>query len=286
MNTYSVQALRQEWVSARGIASEDFLLLALFVTSKEKADFFRESDILLTHQQHEHLVALLERRVQHEPIAYLVGKKEFFGRDFAVNADTLIPRPDSECLIEDIVQEYGTAEVKPAYIFDIGTGSGALAITLQQELSFGSHQVFASDISLGALTVAKSNAHQHRATVTFLHGSFLEPYREILTSAPEVFIVANLPYVSEKLLAETEPDVQEYEPVTALLSEEEGLAHYRLLLKELLPFSEHLSFTCWLEISPEQTDTLTKDILILFPDANLYVGKDLAKRDRFIRFQI
>src|SRR5690349_19780821 len=123
---FSLQSLRVEWVSKKGIAPEDFLVLSLFVLGINKTHFFQNSDYSLTKEQHILLVSLLERRFNNEPTAYLIGTKEFFGRNFLVTKATLIPRPDSECLIEDVIS-LGTKTL-PEYIFDIGTGSGALAL--------------------------------------------------------------------------------------------------------------------------------------------------------------
>ena len=279
---YSVQALRHEWVTNKGIAPEDFLVLVLHTLQITHTQFAKEKDHHLTDSQHQALSLLLSRRAQHEPVAYLIGHKEFFGRDFTVTPATLIPRPDSECLIEDILHTVQNTR-KPKAIFDIGTGSGALAITLHKELQDDQLQVIASDISAAALEIAKENAKTHQANITFLHGSLLEPYLSLPhQSLSPLFIIANLPYVSQELLEKAEPDVKDYEPVTALLSEEAGLAHYHKLLQELKNSSFH-GF-CWLEISPEQSQILSETIKETFPDAEVYRGKDLAQRSRFLRF--
>jgi release factor glutamine methyltransferase len=286
MNT-SVNELKARWVVQHGIAPEDFLVLALHILGMDRTRFLREQDHILNETQYRELEGLLQRRAQKEPVAYLTGQKEFFGRAFLVTPATLIPRPDSECLIEDILAVYSKTQKKPDFLFDIGTGSGALAITLRKELSDTNLQVLASDISGAALDVAKRNAEAHEAPVIFLEGSLLEPYHSFLTPNISIFIIANLPYVSETLLRQTEPDVHKYEPINALLSEEEGLAHYTKLLaemKDLLPPS--LSVTCWLEISPEQSAPLTEKIKNILPAATTSIGQDLTQRDRFIRFSL
>lgn len=280
----SINELRDQWVKRLGIAPHDFLVLTLHVLHMNRTQFLRHQDHVLTDVQHAALTELLQRRAQKEPVAYLTGHKEFFGRDFFVTPDTLIPRPDSECLIEDVLSFSNGPHDKPDFLFDIGTGSGALAITLRKELSDPSLQVIASDISPSALAVAKKNAKTHNTPIAFLEGSLLEPYRSVLTNCSSLYIIANLPYVSKTLLQQTEPDVQNYEPVTALLSEDEGLAHHKKLLKELCDLS--IPLTCWLEISPEQSGPLTEKIKSIFPTANIFIGQDLTQRDRFIRFSL
>lgn len=278
--THSLRALHKKWVQEKGITPNDFLVLAMHVLDKDRTEFFRTEDTALTEAETQKLNHLLERRIQSEPVAYLVGQKEFFGRPFFLNKDTLIPRPDSECLIEDIKRYYQVDTSKPEYVFDIGTGSGALLITLACELNSVTTQFIGSDISLPALEVAEKNKGLHKASVTFRQGSLLQPFHNISSSS--VYIVANLPYVSESIFQKTTPDVQKYEPKSALLSENEGLAHYQALFQEIPTLPLH--GTCWIEISPEQADVLTNDILTIFPGQRPFIGQDLASRERFIRF--
>lgn len=277
----SIQELRTKWVQKQGIPLEDFLVLTLFVLQMTKTEFLRESDHLLNTKQHTLLTQLLARRLQNEPVAYLTGRKEFFRREFSVTPATLIPRPDSECLLEDIFS-FAKITRMPQYILDIGTGSGALAITLRKELETEVLSVFASDVSHEALAVAKKNASMHQAKITFLEGSLLKPYTQILAPQSMVYIIANLPYVAPALWKASSPDVQDYEPKSALVSADQGLAHYKELLQELAASS--FTGTCWLEISPEQTNLLTKAITSLFPETTFFVGQDLAGRNRFLRF--
>jgi release factor glutamine methyltransferase len=273
--------LRRKWNKI--ITPLDFTLLALFVLEVDKNTFYQKSDWELTEKKTKKLIRLLERRRQHEPIAYLVGHKEFFGRDFVVNQHTLIPRPESECLIEDVLLCYQKSLVKPKNFFDIGTGSGALIITLAKEITDPKAVFFASDISREALTVAKKNARKNSTSVTFSLGSLLLAYPNDIFAKP-CYLTANLPYVSETLYQETLPDVQNYEPASALVSEDEGLAHYKKLLLQMKEI--YFVGSVWLEISPEQKKSLQKYATLLFPQATIFVGKDLAQKDRFLRIEI
>ncbi len=282
----SINDLKNYWVIQQGIAPEDFLVLALHVLKYTHADFLKERDHLLQEGEYQELTELLERRAKREPVAYLTGHKEFFGRDFHVTTATLIPRPDSECLIEDVLHFYFKTTRRLGFILDIGTGSGALAITISKELETESLNVFASDTSAPALEVAQQNAALHKASITFHEGSLLIPYQKLFSPGNSFFIIANLPYVSSELLKAVEADIKEYEPLSALVSEDAGLAHYKALLKEIRPLASVCPFTCWLEISPEQADPLREEVRKTFPQASITIGKDLAQRSRFLRFSL
>ena len=112
------------------------------------------------------------------------------------------------------------------------------------------------------------------------------PYHDLFSSQRSFFIIANLPYVSFELLKAAEPDVKEYEPLSALVSEEAGLAHYKALLKELQLLDSGNSVTGWLEMSPEQAELLQDEVQKIFPQASIIIGKDLAQRSRFLRFSL
>jgi release factor glutamine methyltransferase len=273
--------LRQVWLR-KGIAALDFSLLLCHVTQKTNVWLLTHPEYDLQESEYSQLIALLNRRLADEPLAYLTGYKEFFGHSFLVTKDTLIPRPDSECLLEDMLKAYSEAKEKPLACIDIGTGSGALGISLALALP-KSVRVTGSDTSVPALTLAEQNKANLQAPIQFLPGSLLEPYSNDLLAQEPLFIVANLPYISETLLAEAPKSVQGYEPKSALLSENQGLAHYQALLQQMKEKLPTTSFTAWFEISPEQTDALQKDILTAFPEAHIFVGQDLSERNRFIR---
>jgi release factor glutamine methyltransferase len=269
-----------DWVLTGRIPRLDFQLLVMHVLGITQTDFFLlPQDFRFSTEEITTLTELLTRRAADEPLAYLTGTKEFFGETFAVTPDTLIPRPDSECLIEDILVY--SKLVSPKAILDIGTGSGALVITLAKHIQ-GAH-CFGSDISKAALTVAQKNIHAHQSSVTLLEGSFLLPYTDAILSAAPIFIIANLPYVSEVLFAQTETTVHQYEPTLALLSGNDGLAHYYALLQQVTARKLPKGTALWLEISPEQTGALTNFIQNMFPGVSVTIGQDLAHRDRFVR---
>ena len=189
------------------------------------------------------LRAALERRAQGEPLAYIVGEKEFYGRKFRVDARVLVPRPETETLV-DLVRErvQGSAQdlrqfatdsrqsasrqaASAGRILEIGTGSGCLAVTLALELPEA--EVVATDVSAEALRVAQENARRLGARVEFRRADLLAG----LAGAFEV-LVANLPYVDANW-EWLEQRSLDYEPAGALYSEQGGLAHYARLLEQL-----------------------------------------------------
>jgi release factor glutamine methyltransferase len=169
--------------------------------------------------------AVLDRRVRREPVAYLTGHQEFWGRDFLVGPGVLIPRPETELLVEealDYARERGHQE--PCSIVDVGTGSGCLAISLALELPEAA--VHATDISADALAIARQNASRLGARVRFHHGSMLAG-----VVPPVDLIVCNPPYIPAGDYRTLQPEVREYEPATALVGGDDGLEAVRLMVE-------------------------------------------------------
>lgn len=187
------------------------------------------------------LAAQLQLRSERVPLAYLLGYKEFYGRTFTVTPATLIPRPESETLI-DMLRTLEGDNTTPRTLLDVGTGSGILGITAQRELPHLA--VTASDISAQALAIAQKNAHNLSASITTIQS-------DLLTNITEHFfyIIANLPYVN-KAWQDTSPELR-YEPQSALYAQQDGLALIFKLLSQvpavILPEGYVL-----LEADPEQ----------------------------------
>ncbi len=169
--------------------------------------------------------ALVSRREKGEPVAYLLGEKEFYGLELAVTPATLIPRPDTETMVEEALKRFPADS--PLVFADFGTGTGALAIALAHvfPLSRGT----AVDISPEALDVARANAERHGVAerIDFIEGDMLQP---LLPPVSCDLIVSNPPYVTEGEYAELSREVREFEPRLALVSPADGLEHLRGLL--------------------------------------------------------
>jgi release factor glutamine methyltransferase len=219
------------------MARRDAELLLLHVTGLTRADLLTHPERELTERQMQHYAAAIARRAQNEPLQHITGTQEFFGRSFIVNRLVLVPRPETEHLVEAalaIRPEPG--RIRPLRILDIGTGSGILAITFALELPDAS--VTATDLSLEALAVAQANARNLIAAERAATDRIRFVQSDLFAAlAGECFdcIVSNPPYVATSEVLESE--VRDYEPATALYAGEDGLAVYRRLIPEAF---EHL----------------------------------------------
>jgi release factor glutamine methyltransferase len=226
--------------------------------------------------------ALVHRRKRGEPVAYILGKKEFYGRDFRVDHRVLIPRPETEELV-DLCLDVLEGRESPR-VADVGVGSGAIAVTIAAEMPTAC--VDAVDISSGALAVAEENARRHNVVerIVFHQGSLLEP---LVREEPYDLIVANLPYVGTSEIETLEPDVREFEPHLALFAGESGLDLFPSFFEQaraeglLRPDGVIL-----LEIGYAQGEPLAHLARGYFPIATeIMVQRDLAGHQRFIKIR-
>jgi release factor glutamine methyltransferase len=175
---------------------------------------------------------MVSRRAAGEPLQYITGHQEFFGLDFEVTPDVLIPRPETELIVEEtirLVQQNRIARSGIPVIIDVGAGSGCIAVTLAREL--GDARVIASDISLPALRVARRNAARHALDnrVGFVASDLLDAFAE---KSFADFILSNPPYVSNVEMPTLQREVRDWEPQVALTDSNDGLSIYRRLLKD------------------------------------------------------
>lgn len=274
----------------------DAEILLSYVKNLSKARLIAQMDTPMKDSQVEAYKALIARRMQHEPIAYLIGKKAFYGREFLVNTSTLIPRPATETLIDEAKQLIAEDEKESTLFLDIGTGSGAIAVTLAGETGV---PVIASDLSLQALEVAKLNIAKHHVEdlVDLRQGDLLEPIfpilrqivaykkeRPVAKTIEHLILCANLPYLSDYQWERGQPDVRDFEPRTALTSGVDGLDHYWQLLQQIRKsrnlFPKKLDLL--LEIDPAQTTRIQEMITHSFPLSEPRVIKDLQKNNRIV----
>ena len=177
--------------------------------------------------------ALVARRGKREPLQHILGSQEFDGLTFEVSPAVLIPRHDTETLLEQALQQVP----RPRSILDIGTGSGCIAIALAKRLPEAT--VTAVDLSAEALAVAQRNAEQHGVAIELLQGSFFEP----LAGRRFELIVSNPPYITTADLASLQPEVRDFEPNLALDGGPDGLAAYRAIIAQA---ADHLQPGGWL----------------------------------------
>jgi release factor glutamine methyltransferase len=216
----------------------------------------------------------IQRRVQGEPIAYILGYKEFFGFEFQVDHSVLIPRPETELLAEKSIKI--ARQQNMSLIADIGTGSGAIAIVLAKHLP--NCTIYAGDISKAALETAKLNCKKHGVDdrVDLVCGNLLEPLPE-----PVDLIVANLPYVNDEDWTKLPSEIKANEPKAALAGGADGLD----AIKELLiTASDKLrpNGTMLLEIGYDQGQAVSKLAQRYFSDAKIDITVDLAGLDRVV----
>ncbi len=290
----TVQALQKKFLPS--LAPEDFFVLLAEATSKDKAFLLAHPEYELRAETEAKAQEYFARRLRHEPVAYIVGHKEFYGRDFRVTPATLIPRPETELLVELTLNEISNFQFpisKKIILIDVGTGSGNIIITLAKEISYlishiSSFSFHATDISLDALTVAKENSKRHHVDhlISFHQGDLLTPIIDELREAEHIIITANLPYLSETIYDDAEDDVKDFEPRSALISDEEGLAHSYRLLEQLHALTARKSLDVFFEISPEQSSLLQDRIRTLFPESKTTIHPDLSGRDRIVSFSL
>ncbi len=235
----------------------------------DRVELYQNPDLELNPEQEETLWWLVRRRLKGEPTAYITGHREFYGLDFYVNSSILIPRPESELLVEKLLELAGGFE-EPA-IADIGTGCGAIAVSLA--VSLPRARIYASDISALALEVARINCQKHVVAdrVRLLFGDMLEPL-----PGPVDFITANLPYVRQREL-----DSGGFEPTLALDGGRDGLDKIRELCHQVggrLKSGGRLL----LEVGQGQKEEVTSLLHGLFPKAKIEVTPDLSGIDRVV----
>lgn len=200
-----------------------FHIIAEFLHQKKRIDLALETNFLITEKELEKWSSILAELKQERPIQYILGETEFYGLRFLVNENTLIPRPETEELVELILNENSKKKIPNPKILDIGTGSGCIAISLAKNLPDA--EVFALDVSEKALETAKKNSEINKVEVEFLHQSILET--EDLKQQFDI-IVSNPPYVRNFEKEEIKKNVLEYEPHLALFVEDNNaLLFYR-----------------------------------------------------------
>lgn len=220
--------LATQFLAQKGIASArlDAEVLLAHVLGKDRVYLYVNFDQPLESREIDAYRTLIVRRGRREPVAYLTGGKEFFSHTFTVNPHVLIPRPETEILVETVIE---WAKGRGAVVLaDVGTGSGAIAVSLAAALSEAT--VWATDISEEALRVAERNAQAAGVSgrIRFVQGSWLDPLRGQAVDA----VVSNPPYIPTDEIERLAPEIRLYEPRLALDGGRDGLDAYRVLVVE------------------------------------------------------
>ncbi len=250
-------------------------LLLMHALRLDRVHLYQRLEDELAPSQNDGFRALLQRRLAHEPLPYITGHREFYGLDLEVTPAVLIPRPETETLVEHAIA-FARTLTGPLTIADIGTGSGAIAISLAVALPDA--RLIATDISADALAVVRRNAGRHAVAdrMDFREGDMLEPIPERVQ-----VITANLPYLTTAMWQDEYPEVHGHEPRLALDGGPDGLDQVRRLLADA---PTHLTANAALlaEIGEWQGDAAQALARAAFPTARITTHPDLAGRDRVL----
>lgn len=266
-------------------ANLDTELFLCFVLNKSKEFLYTNPEYKLTNKQVAKFQELIKRRAKGEPVAYITNQKEFFGLDFYVNKNVLIPRPETELLVEESLRLICDSRSTIRNIAEIGTGSGCIIISLIKKinvmLSLSKSEIyfFATDICAKALSVAKKNAKQYKvlSKIKFYQGDLLEPIKNKKID----ILIANLPYLPK---SHQEKSIQS-EPKKALYADEKGLKLYRQLLEQVKELNYQPKYLLF-EHDPRQTADFKKLIKQILPNSKLQIKKDLAGLDRVMMIKL
>jgi release factor glutamine methyltransferase len=255
-------------------------LLLGAVLSKNKVDLYLNKDRILTPDEIEKFNQYMKERISHRPVQYIIGSVEFFGVEFKVDERVLIPRPETEALVEVVIDQL-TSKEKPK-IIDLGTGSGAIAISLAKNLKEAF--VYATDISKDALDVAKENAIKNNVgnRIEFLCGDLFEPLKNKNFEGQIDCVVSNPPYVSKDELETLPKEIKDYEPIVALESEKDGLFFHKKIIEDSFNLLKKAGVLA-LEVAFGQAGKVADLIRQSENYHNIEVIKDLSGIDRVVK---
>lgn len=259
----------------RGEQAALFYLLEL--TNKEAHNLYMEFEEEIPEDIRESYENGIERLIKGEPLGHVLGFEWFYGYRFKVNEDVLIPRPETEELVANVLAAYDEHFSKQENVMavDIGTGSGAIAISLKKEEP--NIHMMATDISEKAVMVASENAKENDAVVSFLVGDMLQPLidRDIKVD----ILISNPPYIPKEEVMED--SVVNYEPHVALFGGEDGLKFYRIIFEHAPKVLKDHAMMAF-EMGYQQGEALQKEAKKYFPDADVEVIKDMNGKDRML----
>jgi release factor glutamine methyltransferase len=264
-----------------GTGRLDATLLLEYVMDAPRENFAGADARVLTADERAGLAKAVERRLAGAPIAYITGEVGFYGRTFSVDERVLVPRPETEHIVEAAIGALRASGKTRGNIADIGTGSGAIAISLAAELPDA--WVFGTDVSHGAIDVARRNAARNNVfqSCTFLYGDLAQPLGRF---APFDCLVANLPYVPTADIPRA-PDPVAFEPVLALDGGSDGLTLYRRLIAAL-PALLAPQAPVMFEAAPGTIEPLAALVETAFPSVKPQIVADYAGLGRYIAFTL
>jgi release factor glutamine methyltransferase len=294
MTKKSIQSIISSWSSKCDILDIELIIAHIF--KKDRSFIMTHPEHILDDDSFIQINYFCKKRAQGYPLAYIIGTKQFYGRDFIVNTNTLIPRPETELMIDKIISFTTQKHLSNICIVDIGTGSGIIAITLAKELIKLNitTKIYAIDISNDALSIARKNAKTHNVSdkITFyqsdlLSNTFLQTDLQD-NDYSNIIFAANLPYVDISIEPELTKNKESqsliFEPRLALWSDDFGLSHYKKLITQTTSLKKNI--TSFYEIDPKQYAYLTQYIQDISTNIKINCYKDLSDKERIIQWSL
>lgn len=259
-------------------ASLDAEILLSETIGQPKEFLYTHPEYSLKKSEEKKFKDFIRRRTLGEPVSYILGRKEFFGLEFKVKKNTLIPRPETEILVEKVIEFIKISDFDfriSNFICDIGTGSGAIAIALAKNLPRA--KIIATDISAAALKIARTNATKHKVKIKFIQSNLLEKIKKEKID----IIAANLPYLNKNKMTAAEKRGLKFEPPSALYAGQSGLALYQKLFQQItrLKCQPRIIFC---EIGHDQLAKAKALALKYFSKAELSAKADYSGFDRLL----
>ncbi len=273
------QVLRQaqkEMVAA-GYGDQSAQLYLLEIANLQAHDLYMEMDLEMPCDLEEQFHAGIKRMLTGEPLGHVLGYEWFYGYRFTVNENVLIPRPETEELVANILAEYDTyfANQEDVTAADIGTGSGAIAIALKKEAP--TLNVLATDISADAIQIAQENAMQNAVAIPFMVGDMLQPLME--RNLKVDILISNPPYIPDQ--EEMEKSVVDYEPHVALFGGSDGLKYYRMIFEQCRSVLKERAMMAF-EMGWNQRVAMERLMKEYFPDDRYEIITDMSGKDRML----
>lgn len=274
MTYREVLKIAQEQCEKEGIIAQSAVFLLLELSEMESHNLYYEYDNEMDDELNERFQEALQRLLKQEPLQHILGYEYFYGYKFKVNEDVLIPRPETEELVANVLADYDEYfHGQKVCAIDVGSGSGAIAISLKKEED--NLVMYASDISEKAVAVAKENAQALGVDVTFLVGDMLQPF--IDENIKVDILVSNPPYIPVE--EQMEKSVVDFEPHVALFGGEDGLKFYRMIFENAHKVIKEKAILAF-EMGYNQKEAMEEEARKYFPTDRMETVKDLNGKNR------
>jgi len=262
----------------------DAEVILAHVLKKDRAFLFSHLEQSVSQQKYAKFKKMIQRRIKHEPVAHITGHKYFYKLLIAISRKVLIPRPESELLVDLGLNYLKNDKRKKITVIDVGTGSGAIIIALAK--NYKKAKYIGTDKYTSVLSTARKNARANKTKIEFIKSDLLNKFNaSFWRRNPDILLVANLPYLPTRVWKNSMTEVRKFEPREALDGGPDGLRYYRDLVNDLAGIIKKLkSFQTYWEIHPGQEKELKK-ILKQIGAKKIKTHKDLCGRNRVIGWQ-